>query len=117
MRTRLTDPQIWMILTLPRASDAELAAMLDVKVSTVHNVRWKLARAGWSCSVRYAACRHCGELAALRGSSLKHAYHARCRPLARIEIQRRLDADRPVSADKIVRIQGWGKQRRNGPDV
>jgi hypothetical protein len=108
MRTRLTDVQIWLILNTPLASDEQLAATIGAKVSTVHNARWKLSRAGWSCSVRYAACRYCGELAALRGSSLKHSYHVHCRPLALTEIQRRLDADRPVPAEKIARIQQWG---------
>jgi hypothetical protein len=109
MRSRLTNAQIWTILTLPRASDVELAAMLDVKVSTVHNARWKLARAGWSCSVRYAACRHCGELAALRGASLKHAYHEHCRPAALRAIQQRLDAERPATPGRVARLHQWAQ--------
>jgi hypothetical protein len=107
MRTRLTDAQIWTILTLPRASDAQLAAMLGVKVSTVHNARWKLSRNGWSCSVRYAPCRHCGELATLKGQSTDHAYHARCRPAALRAIQQRVDAEPPVTPEHVARLHQW----------
>jgi hypothetical protein len=107
MRTRLTDAQIWTILTMPRASDAELAAMLGVKVSTVHNARWNLSRHGWSCSVRYAPCRLCGELATFKGRSSTHAYHASCRPIALKEITRRIDADRPVTPERVARLHEW----------
>jgi hypothetical protein len=108
MRTPLTDPQVWTVLPLPRASDEELPAMLGTKVSAVHNARWNLALKGWTCSIRYAPCRHCGELATLPGASRTHAYHAKCRPLALAEELRRLDADRPVTPEKIAKILEWG---------
>jgi hypothetical protein len=107
MRNRLTDAQIWTILTLPRASDEELATMICVKESTVHNARWKLSRSGWSCSVRYAPCRHCGELATLKGRSTTHAYHTSCRPAALRAIQQRLDAERPVTPERVARLHQW----------
>jgi hypothetical protein len=107
MRTRLTDAQLWTILTLPRASDAELAAMLGAKVSTVHGARWKLARNGWSCTVRYALCRHCGQPVTLKGRSTTHAYHPSCRPIAHKEITRRIDAERMVTPEQVERLHQW----------
>lgn len=68
VRILLTDAQVWAILNAPGLTDAQLATALGVKESTIHNWRWLLARHGWTCGVRYAPCRHCGELAALRGS-------------------------------------------------
>jgi hypothetical protein len=109
MRTRLTDPQIWTMLNTTQASDEDLAAMMGVKPSTVHHARWYLSRKGWSCTVRYEPCRHCGELATLRGSSLNHAYHAACRPIARAKIQRRLDESREIPPEVIARVQQWGR--------
>jgi hypothetical protein len=107
MRTRLTAAQIWMILTPPRASDADMTAMVGAKVSSVHNARWSLARTGWTCGVRYEPCHHCGDLATLRGSSPRHAYHALYRSLAQAKKQRRLDAERQVCPEQIARIQAW----------
>jgi hypothetical protein len=107
MRTRLTDAQTWTILTLPRASDAELATMLGAKTSTVHNARWRLSRKGWTCSVRYAACRHCGQPATLKGRSSTHAYHRSCRPAALRAIQQRIDAERPVTLERVARLHQW----------
>jgi hypothetical protein len=107
MRSRLTDLQIWYILNAPFASDEQLAATIGAKVSTVHNARWSLSRKGWTCSVRYAACRHCGELATLRGASRTHAYHPQCRPLALTEIQRQIDAERPATPERVARLHQW----------
>jgi hypothetical protein len=109
MRSRLTDLQIWYILNAPLASDEQPASTIDAKVSTVHNARWSLSRKGWSCTVRYAACRHCGELATLRGASRTHAYHARCGPLALTEIQRQIDAERPVTPERVARLHQWAQ--------
>lgn len=107
MRTQLTDLQIWTLLNAPDMTDVELAAVLGVKTSTVHGARWRLRRNGWTCSVRYAPCRLCGDTATLRGRSVKHAYHSHCRPAARRQIQQRLDEARPVMPEQVKRFHQW----------
>jgi hypothetical protein len=107
MRTRLTDDQVWTILNTPGMTDADLASALGVKESTVHNRRWLLKRSPWSCSVRYAPCRHCGEIATFRGQSARHAYHAQCRPIALRAIQRAIDAERLITPERVDRLHRW----------
>jgi hypothetical protein len=106
---RLTDDQIWILLHILEVSVEHLAAAFGVTVTAIHNVRWRLRRRGWTCSVQYRTCRHCGELLTIRNSHAKMAYHDACRPEARAAIQRVLDAQRPVTAEKLKRAHEWSR--------
>jgi hypothetical protein len=107
MLTRLTDAQRWVILQTPRASDETVAQIVGANRSTVHHARWRMARNGWTCSVRYGVCRYCGQPAALKGASRMHAYHAACKPLAQKRLQERRDMRRPIEDQQLTRLQRW----------
>lgn len=101
---RIRDAEIWLVLHWPRLSDEQLALIIGANTSTVHNLRWRLRRRGWVCSVRYAPCRHCGKLATLRGASRKHAYHPWCRPDAKQAVTSRREDRLPPAARQLARI-------------
>lgn len=108
MGKRLTELQIWTLLNSPNASDASLAELIDAPLPTVHNMRWVLRKSPWSCKIDYQPCRWCGETLTLRVRSRNaHAYHAHCKPLARAEIQRSIDATRDLRKDVVDRFHQW----------
>jgi hypothetical protein len=111
-RRPLTDDQSWVIVCATSdITDAQLAAALGVQVSTVHAARWRFRRQGWTCAVRFVACRHCGQLLLRRGRrDSRRDYHDECRPEARKRIQREIDRRRWERADaerRNVVLERW----------
>lgn len=95
-RQQLTDAQCWVIVSAdPSVADRQLADELGLRVSTIHAARWRLRRQGWTCAVRYVACRHCsGALTRQGRRDSRREYHHECRTSARQAIQGRLDQGR-----------------------
>ena len=82
-RTRLTDHQLWQIVTAANdLTNAALAQALGVKTSTVHAARWRIRRSGWTCRVSYGVCPVCGEWFTRQDAAGRRVYHPGCRPIA-----------------------------------
>jgi hypothetical protein len=110
MPKRLTDLQMWTLINSQTASDASLAALIGSPVATVHGVRWRLRKHPWTCRVHYGTCRYCGNPMAIRTDFSRHVYHARCYAENRGEIQRRIDALRPITQERIDAIHRWSNK-------
>ena len=81
---RLTDDQLWAIVCAdPSITNRQLAETLGAHGNTVTHARRRLRRHGWTCSVSYTTCRHCGAAVTRQGNGQeRRTYHPACRPVA-----------------------------------
>jgi hypothetical protein len=96
LRTALTDIQLWTLInTADGIADADLAATLDARITTIHAARWRLRRTGWTCAVSYGTCQVCGGTFTRQGHQAgRRAYHPACRPEALKQLNAGYDAER-----------------------
>jgi hypothetical protein len=97
---QLSDDAMWTIVCHPTTPAPALGARLGISNVRVNKIRHALKPAGWSCTVAYVPCAHCGALLTIGGHVRRdRAYHAPCRPAARTAIQATLDRRRWARAD------------------